>query len=175
MKRALLLNADFTPIRFISEFDAITLLYLNKVVIVDMGDSRLSQWDEVIRSPSTAINIPATLRLVKRVNRKQRMPRFKRRIMFNRDDWRCQYCSMRLSDEHATIDHVMPTSRGGKTSWVNCVTACKKCNKQKAAQTPEEAGMRLLKKPIAPNPVHYWDSSRSSSWHPDWDTFLPRA
>lgn len=175
MKRALLLNADFTPIRFISEFDAITLLYLKKVVVVDMGDSRPSEWNEVIRSPSTTIKIPATLRLVKRVNRRQRLPRFKRRILFNRDDWKCQYCTVRLDGDEATIDHVMPTSRGGRTTWLNCVTACKRCNKHKAARTPEEAGMNLVKKPVAPTPVHYWDSSRSSSWHPDWDEFLPRS
>jgi 5-methylcytosine-specific restriction endonuclease McrA len=72
-----------------------------------------------------------------------------------------------------TVDHVMPECRGGPTTWLNCVAACKACNNRKDQCTPEEAGMKLLKKPSHPTALHFWDAARSDSWHVDWDALLP--
>lgn len=172
MKRALLLNSDYTPLHFVSDLDAITLFYKGRVEVVAGVDGTPSEWDETFRSPSTSIRIPATLRLLKRVNKKWKQPRFRKKVLFNRDSWRCQFCSEKLNWENITIDHVMPSSRGGATSWLNCVSACKPCNKRKANKTPEEASMRLLKRPATPTSLHFWDAMRSSVWHADWDVFL---
>lgn len=172
MKRALLLNADFAPLHFVSDFDAITLFYKGRVEVVDGMSGKPSLWDETFNSPSTIIRIPATLRLLKRVNKKWKPPRFRKRVLFNRDNWKCQFCGEKLSPSLVTIDHVMPSSRGGPTSWQNCVTACKGCNKRKANKTPEEAGMKLISKPGMPSALHFWDAMRSSVWHEDWNCYL---
>jgi 5-methylcytosine-specific restriction endonuclease McrA len=174
MKRALLLNADYTPLHFISDFDAITLFYKGRAEVIFGLDGARSEWDETFCSPSTTIRVPATMRLLKRVNKKWKQPRFRKKVLFNRDNWECQYCSTKLNWENITIDHVMPSSRGGTTSWLNCVAACKPCNKRKANYTPDEANMPLLKKSAVPSALHFWDAMRSNSWHEDWNTYVPR-
>jgi hypothetical protein len=74
-----------------------------------------------------------------------------REILYARDRNLCAYCGEEFSDFKLTIDHVLPQSRGGKNIWQNCVTACKPCNHSKADRTPEEAHMKLLYVPYAPN------------------------
>lgn len=175
MKRALLLNSDFTPLHFLSDMDAITLYYKGRAEIVFNMEGNRSEWDESFNSPSTIIKIPATMRLLKRVNKRWKPPRFRKKVLFNRDGWKCQYCSVKLSWDVITIDHVMPSSRGGGTTWINCVSACKPCNKRKANRTPDEAGMNLLKAPAMPTSLHFWDAMKSTDWHPDWAMFLPNG
>lgn len=174
MKRALLLNSDFTPLHFISDFDAITLYYKGRAEIISGVDGSPSVWDETFSSPSTSIQVPATMRLLKRVHKKWRQPRFRKKVLFNRDGWKCQFCSLKLNWETVTIDHVVPSSRGGGTSWSNCVTACKSCNKRKSNRTPDEAGMRLLSRPEPPSSLHFWDVMKSDVWHDDWAIYLPK-
>lgn len=74
-----------------------------------------------------------------------------RMIMYARDRHLCAYCGLVFSDRDLTIDHVLPSSRGGKNTWVNCVTACTRCNSRKGNNTPEEADMPLLYVPYAVN------------------------
>lgn len=173
MTRALLLNADYTPLHFISDFDAVVLFYKGTAEVVTGESGMPSVWDEVFRSPSTSIQVPATMRLLKRCNKKWRAPRFRKKVLFNRDAWQCQYCAKKLHSATVTIDHVMPSSRGGQTTWLNCVTSCKSCNKTKADRTPEEAKMKLLKLPKFPSSLHFWDAMKSTAWHEDWAMFLP--
>jgi len=173
VKRALLLNSDYTPLHFLSDEDAIILFYKGRAeVVASFSTGMPSQWDEVYNSPSTAIHVPATMRLKKYVHKKWKPPRFRKKVLFNRDGWRCQYCGTKLNAHTVEVEHVMPRSRGGPTSWLNCVTACKACNKRKLNMTPEEAGMPLLKKPANPTPLHFWDAARSEAWHPDWEQYL---
>ena len=70
-----------------------------------------------------------------------------RKNVFKRDDYKCQYCSVKLESETATIDHVLPRCRGGKHEWGNIVTCCLKCNRKKGDKTPHEANMPLVKLP----------------------------
>jgi hypothetical protein len=70
--------------------------------------------------------------------------------VFYRDNYTCQYCNTRKPQRELTLDHVFPKSRGGKDTWENLTTACKKCNNKKADRTPEEAGMTLLSTPTKP-------------------------
>jgi HNH endonuclease len=74
-----------------------------------------------------------------------------RSILYARDRNLCAYCGEHHDSKNLTIDHVHPKSRGGKNTWVNCVTACKPCNMRKGNKTPEEAKMHLLYVPYAPN------------------------
>lgn len=75
---------------------------------------------------------------------------FTRRNLMRRDEQRCQYCGRRPSQSELSIDHVHPRSRGGETSWENCVLACVQCNRRKGSKLVEDAGMNLLRPPRAP-------------------------
>lgn len=82
-------------------------------------------------------------------------PPLTNRTLFQRDGNLCLYCGCEFSIGQLTRDHVMPASRGGASSWGNCVTACGQCNQKKDARTPEEAGMKLLAVPYIPNLAEY--------------------
>jgi 5-methylcytosine-specific restriction endonuclease McrA len=160
---------------FMSDEDAIILFFKGRAeVIANFQTGMPSEWDEVWSSPSTSIHVPATLRLLKRANKKWKAPRFRKKVLFNRDGWCCQYCGTKLHWDSITIDHVQPQARGGQTTWLNCVSACRSCNRRKDCRTPEEAGMKLLKKPTTPTSLHFWDVMRSDSWHADWDTYITK-
>jgi hypothetical protein len=76
-----------------------------------------------------------------------------RYMVYKRDRGRCGYCGKDIPQKEATIDHILPKSRGGKTTWKNVVLACKDCNSKKDNMTPDEAGMRLLIKPYNPKKI----------------------
>jgi len=175
MRRVLLLNASFEPLNFISDVRAVTLVLKNRAeVLVNMTGNR-SVWPNVeFRSPSRRIQVPATIRLFERVKRRWKPPRFRKKVLFNRDHWHCQYCGKHLKWDSATVDHVLPSSMGGATSWMNCVTSCRSCNRRKANRTPDEAGMVLARRPVSPTSMHFWNLSKSNHWHDDWEMFLER-
>lgn len=184
MTRALLLNADYSPLHFISDEKAIVLVYKGRAeVICASEDGQMSLWPDMSFTSAGPVmgqvpikhDVPATLRLLNQVHKRWKAPRFRKKVLFNRDEWKCQYCSTKLHWDAVTIDHVMPSSRGGATSWLNCVTACKPCNKRKANMTPEEANMHLIKPAKLPNSLHFWDAMRSNASHPDWDVFIKVA
>ena len=172
MSRALLLNADWSPLRFVSDRRAVMLFMNGRAEVVhDFLSGSSCVWDETFASPCTLIKVPATLRLKRFVNYRWKPPRF-RSVLFNRDGWRCQYCGDKLSDRSIEVEHILPASRGGQTSWSNCVATCKPCNKKKANRTPEEAGMQLLRKPMIPTSLHFWDALKSDDWHETWNAFV---
>lgn len=163
MKRTLLINSSWEPLSFIDSRKVVSLLVREKVEIVSL-------WDGQILIPQLGQDLPATIRLKKHVRRNIKMPKFRRRVVFTRDDWKCQFCGTKLSAREATIDHVIPRARGGKTEWKNCVTSCKPCNRWKADNPLEKSGMHLLSQPALPSIVHFWDLKNGQlDWHPDWD------
>lgn len=175
MKRVLLLNADYVALNFISDHRAVLLMFKGRAEVIHNMDGKRSIWPNTFfAAPNNAYEVPATLRLLKRVNRKWKPPRFRKKVLFNRDDWTCQYCNTKLTWSNIEVEHIMPSSRGGQTSWTNCVAACKPCNKKKANQTPDEAGMKLLSNPTVPNALHFWDISKNNSWHDDWSVYINR-
>lgn len=173
MRRILLLSSAYEPITFINERRALSLVLRN---VVDL----IAFWDGDVLMPrhgkdNRVIQMPATVRLNKWVNRKSRMPTFRRYVVFARDDYKCQYCNKELTSREATIDHVVPKSQGGSTTWKNCVTSCRPCNRYKNNFTPEKAGMTLHKKPTMPTLAHFWDvRATDENWHPDWNNFIPK-
>lgn len=80
-----------------------------------------------------------------------RVPAFNRYQLFRRDKHLCAYCGLVFPERDLTVEHILPESRGGATSWMNCVAACKRCNNHKDCRTPEEARMPLLYVPYEPN------------------------
>ena len=147
--KTLVLNASYEPIRMISWERAIYYLMLEKADIV-------SVYDRVVRSAKITMNLPKVIKLKKYVRMASDLTaiRYSKRNILLRDKMKCQYCGKTCTSSEATMDHVIPKSRGGKTSWTNIVTACHGCNNKKDNQTPSEAGMRLLSDPRKPKIGH---------------------
>lgn len=139
----LILTHGYVPHRIVDWRKAITMLVVGKVEVVE-------SYDEVIRSVSLSLRMPAVVRLVRGIHYHEPKVRFSRVNVLTRDGFRCQYCGEKLPARELTFDHVVPRSQGGKTTWTNIVTACRRCNADKGNRTPEQAGMKLLSKPVRP-------------------------
>jgi len=174
MKRSLLLNSNGEPLQFINEMRAIKLMLSGRADPQSGMTGQPSYWEDEYTSCYSRFKLPAVLRLKHFVIRRSnlRPPRFQKRALFNRDSWKCQYCGEELAGHAMTVDHVIPVCKGGPTTWHNCVTACKACNRKKGSRMLEESGMRLTKRPTEPSALHFWDLSRSSVWHDDWSLFV---
>jgi hypothetical protein len=169
MRRVLLLNGSREPLNFISEERALLLVMKERVEVLDVWS------DEPFMSAQGMHVVPALIALRRYINKRWRAPRFRRRALFNRDGWLCQYCRLALTNSTAEVDHVIPRSRGGRNTWTNCVTSCRKCNKMKRDRTPDEAEMRLSCTPRDPHPLHFMEASSRALWHPSWDPYIPRS
>lgn len=164
-KKVLLLNNDFQVISFVNEKKAIKLLWKNKVDII-------SSWQDVsFRWINGIINFPAILKLKYYIKKTYKNLVFSRRAIFKRDGNFCQYCSRYLTPGEVTIDHIIPKSLGGISSFQNCITSCLECNRKKANRTPEQAQMATLKEPIAPSGYVFYMSD-TDHWHPEWTFFF---
>jgi 5-methylcytosine-specific restriction endonuclease McrA len=141
--RTLMLTPWMAPYRVITWQRAVVLFYLGKVEV-------LEEYDERIVAPSITLRTPAVVRLTKASVSTKRKVRFSRGNVFSRDGYRCQYCGERKAMDALNYDHVMPRVRGGKTVWENIATSCYACNHRKGSRTPDEAGMKLLRKPFKP-------------------------
>ncbi len=144
MQTVLLLNASYEPLKVISWQRAVTMFFSGKVEVVE-------EYDHQIRSISLVIRAPAVVRLLQFVNSGRRSPPLSRANILARDNFQCQYCHRELSPKEATLDHVVPRSQSGKTSWDNIVCACGACNRKKGGRTPKEARMKLAKVPTRPD------------------------
>jgi 5-methylcytosine-specific restriction endonuclease McrA len=127
-----------------------------------------------VRSVTRSFRLPSVLRLIHFVSRRPKPTiRFCRENIYIRDDFRCQYCAEIYQTRDLTLDHVFPVSRGGRKEWSNIVTACRDCNQVKGNRTPDEAGMRLVKKPVTPKWLPQSDFSVSLSTTPTtWQIYL---
>ena len=100
---------------------------------------------------------------------------FNRRNIFARDANQCQYCGKRFVTSELSLDHILPTCRGGGTSWENLVCACVKCNVRKGGRTPYEAGMKLIRKPVRPKSSPILTIKLGNPKYASWKTFLDNA
>ena len=99
---------------------------------------------------------------------------FTRRNVYRRDSFTCQWCGRRPGVDELTIDHVLPRSRGGTSTWENCVTACRACNSRKANRLAHELDLALEKAPVAPRWPGGLDPA-SVRARPAWHRFLPAS
>ena len=144
MHRVLVLNATYEPLNTVSMPRAVALLLADKAEIVEAAEAEL-------RSQHISLPMPLVIRLVTYVRIPRMMPlAVTRRGVLNRDYHTCQYCGRRLPSAELSLDHVLPRSRGGRTTWENIVAACKPCNHRKGNRTPGEAHMRTLHPPFRP-------------------------
>src|SRR4030095_16417964 len=144
--RTLLLSQGYEPIKIIPWQRAMTLLTLDKVEVVE-------EYDAEVRASSLIVKVPAVVRLRKAFRRHAKPVKFSRVNIYARDAYRCQYCGEKCSIDGLTYDHVIPRSRGGRTTWENIVSCCYECNADKANRTPAEAGMTLLAQPKPPTRI----------------------
>jgi 5-methylcytosine-specific restriction endonuclease McrA len=142
---ALVLNADFRPLSYFPLSiwpwqEAVKAVFLERVDVV-------AQYEQVVHSPSFEMRLPSVISLRDYVSQ-DRPPAFTRFNLFLRDGFACQYCG---TGEDLTFDHLIPRSRGGRTTWDNIVTACAPCNLRKGGRLVRESGMRPHRKPRRPS------------------------
>ncbi len=173
----LVLNRNWQPVGVATVARALIKVFNEAARIVDPEDYGVYSWDDwaalrplhgepAIHTQRFQLRVPEVVTLT----RYDRVPvncvTFSRRNVFKRDRFTCQYCGRQPGNEELTIDHVLPKSRGGGSSWENCVLACVDCNHRKADRTPEQAGMRLHKTPARPRwrPLYATHGGRIDSW-----------
>ncbi len=184
----LALNRRWLPVRTTRAADAIALVAKGSAVILDpetFQEHTLHTWADVsaakaffagsvIRSPSLVLAVPEVIRLTRYEKLGERSVVFSRRNLFRRDRATCQYCGVQPGPAELTIDHVVPRSRGGLSSWTNCVLACVRCNTRKADRSPTQVRMALRRPPRKPSwtgPLLAPAGERPLSW----DQFLSKA
>ncbi|MBI4082737.1 MAG: HNH endonuclease [Candidatus Lambdaproteobacteria bacterium] len=143
MDNALLLSAGFEPLTVINWRRAVTLMVLEKVEV-------LEEYEREVRSPTTALRLPAVVKLHRWVRGTPHRVKFSRQNIFYRDNFTCQYCHKQHPSSQLTYDHLVPRSRGGKTTWTNIVTSCIRCNLRKGNKPLHAVGIHLLKLPEEP-------------------------
>ena len=164
--RVLVLNATYEPINVCSVRRAAVLLLKAKAELVEH-----SSWE--LRSEHTALPRPVVIRLVSyvRIPRDTHGRKITRRAVFARDGWTCQYCGSR---SNLTVDHVIPRSKGGESSWENIVASCAPCNRRKGDRTPRQAGMHPRRAPRTPR-AEIFIRVASPSIPAAWLQYLPQA
>ncbi len=177
-QRTLVLNRSWVAITTTTVRHAISMVYQGAARVICHETYRTHDflsWSEIaaildepsIRTISVRLRVPEIIVLAGYDGFPQRKVAFSRRNLYRRDRFMCQYCGVKPGTEELTIDHVVPRSRGGRSSWENCVLACVSCNKRKSNRLVAQAGMKLYKRPVAP---HWsWDvevavGHRRASW-----------
>lgn len=146
MRRVLVLNQDYSPISVCSVERAFLLLYLDKAELIHKAE------DVELRSVNASYPMPSVIRLQRYIVIPFKRVMLSRQNLFKRDGNSCQYCG---STKDLTLDHVLPKSKGGQSTWTNLTTACKRCNSIKGDKTPEEANMPLKKEPFKPSYIMF--------------------
>lgn len=160
--RVLVLNQDFSPLMVCSVERAFILVYLNKSELIKPANGHK------LHTVAKSYPMPSVIRLNRYVNAPYKGVNLTRQNIFKRDNFECQYCGTK---RELTIDHVIPRAKGGKDTWTNLVTACKKCNAKKGNDTPEAANMPLRKKPWKPSYAIFLKDHLNHEMT-EWDDFL---
>ncbi len=168
----LVLNADFRPLSYypLSIWpwqDAVKAMVRDTVIV-------LAEHSRIVRSPSAEMRLPSVV-VLKEFVPASRIPAFTRFNVFLRDGWQCQYCGEEFKTQELTFDHVIPRSRGGRTSWSNVVTACQCCNSKKGNAMPSKIGMHPLTAPREPTIYELQEMGRRFPprfLHESWADYL---
>jgi len=182
----LVLNRNWQAINIITPAEALCHMFTDTATALEirgkdyMLPTKWEQWLELpvtegdwsIRTVDGAIRVPTVIVLSRFAKVPIKRPKLSARNIRERDGNRCQYTGKVLGPEEGNIDHVMPRSRGGATSWKNCVLASKNINSKKANRTPAEAGLSLVRKPVAPKAVPVTMTLKNPHNIEDWEIFL---
>jgi 5-methylcytosine-specific restriction endonuclease McrA len=157
----LVLNKFFFPVDTTSVKRAFLMLYLGAAKAVDMNYETFDfeSWSEIsslkksetIRTVSKTIKIPRVIIVLRYDKVHSKEVKFNRYNIFKRDKSVCQYCKNSFPKNELSIDHVVPKSLGGKTTWENVVCCCLTCNRRKGSNFLSETAMSLSTKPIKPS------------------------
>jgi 5-methylcytosine-specific restriction endonuclease McrA len=173
----LILNRNWQPVNVATVARALVLLWNEAARVVDPETYQLFTWadwskvaprdgDAFIQAVRLRLRVPEVIVLGKYDRLPSAAVSFSRRNVFKRDHWTCQYCGVQPGGEELTIDHVLPRSQGGTSTWDNCVLSCIDCNKQKADRTPQQAGLKVRKAPVRPawQPLYARHVVQIESW-----------
>src|SRR5688572_1027461 len=173
----LILNRNWQPVNVATVARALVLLWNEAARVVEPETYQLFTWadwsriaprdgDAFIQAVRLRLRVPEVIVLADYDRLPTAAVSFSRRNVFKRDHWTCQYCGVQPGGEELTIDHVVPRSQGGTSTWDNCVLACIECNKRKADRTPRQAGMTLRRTPVRPawKPLYAGENVRIKSW-----------
>jgi 5-methylcytosine-specific restriction endonuclease McrA len=169
MSDCLLLNSDASPVTMlplsvIPWQDAIRYMVLEKATVLEWHE------DWIVRSARWETPVPAVI-ILKEYYKKKGTIRFSKMNVFLRDGFACQYCGVAVNRRTATLDHVLPTSHGGKSVWENCTTACSKCNSTKGNN-------KKIRPVTVPHKPTYWELVEKRKRlqfdlkHPRWADYL---
>jgi 5-methylcytosine-specific restriction endonuclease McrA len=181
----LVLKRVYQPVHITSVRRAFSLLYQGAARAID-EQFRLfdfESWsalavavhDDAIRTVDRRIRVPRVIVLMAYERMPKTRVRFSRFNIYARDDNTCQYCGVRMPRADLNLDHVVPRSRGGATSWENVVCSCVPCNLRKGGRTPDEARMRLLRTPARPRWTPMFRSATRRAFYREWRPFLSLA
>jgi len=190
----LVLNKHYMALRVITVRRAFCLLFRNLAQVISVEDGQYQTYDfeswaelsqlklqfepsahEWLRTVHLDIAVPRIIRLLFYDKLPRQEVKFNRRNIFARDRNRCQYCGKRFPMAELSLDHVVPRSQGGKSTWDNVVCSCLRCNVRKGGRTPEQAHMTLTSKPIRPKRSPAISLKLTSERYASWKEFLDQA
>jgi 5-methylcytosine-specific restriction endonuclease McrA len=177
----LVLNRSYLPIHVTSARRAFSLVYQDIARVVDEQYQTFdfeswrtlpSKPDEGVGTSAGAIRLPRVIVLMRFDRVPRRHLRYSRLNIFARDKFTCQYCGIRPHRSRLNVDHVVPRSLGGKTTWENVVCSCVDCNRRKGGRTPEQARLRLQRRPARPRWTPLANLAGSNLRYEQWRPFL---
>ena len=191
----LVLNRVYMAVHVITVRRAFRLLFSERAEVVDFVDDRYATYDfeswvelsrlkeewrdrkenDWIRTVRFDIRVPRVIRLLVYDRLPQRGVKLNRRNVYARDANRCQYCGKRFPTQELSIDHVLPRSRSGRSTWENLVCCCTRCNVRKGGRTPKEARMKLVRAPREPRRSPLISVRLGSARYQSWKQFLDNA
>ena len=190
----LVLNRLYMAVHVVGARRAFGLLCRNIAEVVHLEEGQYANYDfeswreiselradekqpdeDWIRAVSFEIQVPRVIRLLFYDRLPRRSLRLNRQTILARDGYRCQYCGRRMPGAQLSVDHVIPRSREGQTTWENVVCACLSCNVKKGGRTPKEAHMSLVRKPVRPQRSPLLVHKLSNPTSPSWKTWLGGA
>jgi 5-methylcytosine-specific restriction endonuclease McrA len=190
----LILNRQYMAVHVVNVRRAFSLLVKQLAEVIHIEDGQYANYDfeswreiselkaqfkephdDWIRSVNFEIQVPRIMRLLYYDRLPKQRVRLNRRNIFARDDGKCQYCGKRFPSSELSLDHVIPTCRGGTTTWENLVCACVRCNVKKGGRTPGEAHMRLIREPVRPKRSPLLSVKLGNPKYASWKSFLDAA
>ena len=192
--QVLVLNKHYMAVRIVNVKRALSLLVRDLAEVIEYDDGQYANYDfdswldvsdfkkefephahDWIHTVRISVAVPRIVRLLFYDRLPKSEVTLNRRNIYARDDNRCQYCGKRFAPSDLSLDHILPRSRGGGSSWENLVCCCLKCNVRKGSRTLQESHMKLIKKPVKPKRSPAISLNLSDGRYRSWKQFLDHA